>query len=133
MEELRIKAKDETLDDVLRFVSRHLEKCRCDRDTRVLLLVAVEEVFVNIAHYAYGKRGGEAVIQAEATEDSLRLCVRDRGKPYDPLQRKDPDITLSAEDRKIGGLGVYFVKKTMDRVRYQRERGWNVLTMEKDF
>ena len=101
--------------------------------TRLMIDMAVEEIFVNIAHYAYAAGGGTAEITARTEGDPVEAVIefRDAGVPYDPLSRPDPDVTLSAEDRRIGGLGIYMVKKSMDEVRYRNEAGRNILTIRK--
>ena len=97
--------------------------------------VAAEEIFVNIAHYAYAPNTGTARVSLEIAGDvpTATVTFMDRGVPYDPLAKPDPDVTLDAEHRSVGGLGVYMVKQTMDEVRYAYEDGQNVLTMVKRF
>ena len=97
--------------------------------------VAVEEIFVNIANYAYPSGEGEAVISIEADKDakSVSILFEDQGTPYDPLKNEDPDITLSADERPIGGLGIFMVKKSMDEVSYEYKDGKNRLTISKSF
>ena len=92
-------------------------------------------MFVNVAHYAYEGGTGWAQITLEPSEGRRGICIslRDAGRPYDPLAREDPDVTLSAEERQIGGLGIFMVKKSMDRVAYEHTDGCNVFTMEKYF
>ena len=93
--------------------------------------VAVEEIFVNIAHYAYGDSVGNAEIDIDVDNDKKSIVVlfKDCGTPYNPLEHEDPDISLSAEEREIGGLGIYIVKKSMDEVSYQYKDGKNILTI----
>ena len=95
--------------------------------------VALEEVFVNVAHYAYPDSEGDVECSIGYDEDSRSITFRmaDKGVPFDPLKKPDPDITLSAEDREIGGLGIFIAKKTMDTVSYAYENGENILTMIK--
>ena len=95
--------------------------------------IAVEELFVNIASYAYGKEEGLAVIRLDIEKDPLtvKITFEDRGVPYNPLAKEDPDITLSAEERQIGGLGIYMVKKSMDDIIYEHKDGKNILTIVK--
>jgi len=95
--------------------------------------VAAEEVFVNIAHYAYAPETGDAALCLELVPEppSAVLTFRDRGVPFDPLAKPDPDVTLPAEERDIGGLGIYMTKKLMDAVGYEYQNGQNVLRMEK--
>ena len=95
--------------------------------------VAVEEIFVNIAHYAYNPEVGNAMVRVEILPDvpSVDITFIDQGVPYDPLAKADPDVTLSAEERQIGGLGIFMVKKTMDDVKYEYVNGHNILTLKK--
>ena len=126
-------AKIEALSDVLGFVDQTLESYECPMKIQTAICVAIEEVFVNIAHYAYGDGDGDMMLgigfDAERREITFRMA--DRGVPFDPLKKPDPDITLSAEDREIGGLGIFITKKTMDTVTYAYENGENILTMIK--
>jgi sigma-B regulation protein RsbU (phosphoserine phosphatase) len=126
-------AKTEVLSDVLGFVDRNLEKCKCPMKIQMAVCVAIEEVFVNIANYAYGDGEGDMTLgigfNAESREITFRMT--DEGVPFDPLKKPDPDITLSAEERDIGGLGIFITKKTMDSLEYVYENGKNILTMVK--
>ena len=126
-------AKTEELPEVLGFVEETLESYECSMKNQTAICVAIEEVFVNVANYAYGAGSGEATLDIGFAEDSreVTFCLSDRGIPFDPLQKPDPDITLSVEERQIGGLGIFIVKKTMDTVRYDYEDGKNILTMVK--
>lgn len=135
MKTLTVPAERGQLDTVQSFVDEALDQVPCTLETRLQLQIAVEELFVNIASYAYTPNRGEAVIsyQVEQELPSVTIQFRDWGKPFDPLAKKDADITLSAEDRGIGGLGIYMVKNTMDDVRYQYENGQNILTIRKNF
>jgi sigma-B regulation protein RsbU (phosphoserine phosphatase) len=121
------------LSDVLGFVDQTLESYECPMKIQTAICVAIEEVFVNVARYAYGEGEGDMTLgigfDAESREITFRMT--DRGIPFDPLKKPDPDITLSAEEREIGGLGIFITKKTMDRVSYAYENGENVLTMIK--
>ncbi|MBO5246741.1 MAG: ATP-binding protein [Eubacterium sp.] len=133
MQEIKLQASDETLYTVLDTLERELDKNQCPEILKSVMLIAVEEVFVNIAHYAYGGNEGEAIINLDVIPNpkSCTITFRDKGIPYNPLEKDDPDITLSAEERQIGGLGIYMVKQSMDRVEYKYEDGCNVLTIEK--
>ena len=126
-------AKTEALSDVLGFVDEMLESFACPMKIQTAVCVAIEEVFVNVAHYAYEGGEGEMTLQIGFDEDSRAITFRmtDKGIPFDPLKKPDPDITLSAEDRDIGGLGIFITKKTMDTVTYAYENGENILTMIK--
>lgn len=132
MMELDIEAKTENLDQVLAFVDEELEKYGCGMKTQMQIDIAVEEIFVNIAHYAYHPAVGKATIRIEVTDGTVSLTFIDNGIPYDPLAKEDPDITLSAEERQIGGLGIFMVKKSMDDVKYEYKDGSNILTFSKD-
>ena len=134
--QLHIPAESEKLPEVLSFLDRYLEEKGCSIRTQMQLDVAIEEVFVNIAHYAYPKNPGGAEMTMSFEQDSsgrdlVRIVFRDRGIPFDPLQHVDPDITLPAIERQIGGLGIFMVKKSMDEVYYTRENDHNVLTIIK--
>ena len=101
---------------------------------RMQIGLAVEEVFVNIAQYAYGNGSGKAKVRVEVDREpiAVKITFIDHGMPYDPLAHKDPDITLSAEDREVGGLGIFLTKKSMDDVNYEYRNGQNILTLKKN-
>ena len=126
-------AKTEALSDILGFVDEMLEKYECPMKVQMSVCVAIEEVFVNVARYAYENGDGDVTlgIGFDAESRTLTFRMTDRGVPFDPLQKSDPDITLSAEEREIGGLGIFITKKTMDSVEYAYENGENILTMMK--
>ena len=128
-----IDAKVENLPDVLAFIDAELEKVDCPMKAQMQIDIAVEEIFVNIANYAYTPGEGRAVIGILAEPGRAEITFADTGMPYDPLAREDPDITLSAEERDVGGLGVYMVKQTMDDVHYEYRDGRNHLTLIKTF
>ena len=134
MEELNLPALQENLGQVMDFVEEHLEQAGCPAKTLLQVSMAVEEIFINIASYAYDPKVGPATIRVEVKEDPLCVIITfvDHGRPYDPLAREDADTTLSAEDRGIGGLGILMVKKSMDAVGYAYENGSNVLTIKKN-
>ena len=133
MKELVIAAKQENLDAVLDFVAGALEGSGCPDDTQVMIGIAVEELFVNIAHYAYAQSGGEggAVIRV-SVGDQVSIEFEDDGIPYNPLLRDDPDIEASFEERQIGGLGIHMVKHFMDQVEYTYAGGKNKLQITKN-
>ena len=119
--------------DILGFVDQMLEKYNCPMKTQMAICVAIEEVFVNIARYAYEDGNGEVTLGIKLDEENqiITFKMSDRGIPFDPLKKDDPDITLSADEREIGGLGIFITKKTMDSISYAYENGENVLTMLK--
>ena len=133
MRELKLdEARLDRLDEVLAFVNGLLEEMDCPMKTQIQIDVAVEEIYVNIVHYAYAPGTGPVEIRAEAGPDRvMAITFFDRGMPYDPLKKPDPDVTLSVNERQIGGLGIYMVKKSMDRMDYRYEDGMNVLTLYK--
>ena len=95
------------------------------------MLIAADEVFTNIAEYAYPGAAGQVDVSAEQQGAMLRLTFKDTGKPFDPTKSADPDIRTSAAERPIGGLGIFVMKRLMDRVEYRRENGCNILTLSK--
>jgi sigma-B regulation protein RsbU (phosphoserine phosphatase) len=130
---LTVDAKVDNLDKVLAYVDEHLELIDCPMRKMMQIDVAVEELFVNIANYAYGPEGGTASIRVTTETDPKRVSVTlsDSGIPYNPLLKQDPDVTLPAEKRKIGGLGIYMVKQSMDDFTYEYSEGRNVTTITK--
>ena len=116
----------ETVPQVAAFVEEHLEAFEVPMKLSMKLMVAVDEIYSNIVRYS---GAGEAQIRLIKEADTLRLIFRDNGKPYNPLDAKEPDITASAEDRAIGGLGIFMVRKMMDHVEYMYKDGQNVLTL----
>ena len=126
-------ANTEALPDILGFVEETLEVCGCPMKIQMAICVAIEEVFVNVAHYAYVDGQGDADLGIGFDKESRTITFRmtDRGVPFDPLKKPDPDITLSAEEREIGGLGIFIARKTMDSITYAHENGRNILTMTK--
>ena len=133
MTEKTFPAETESLNDVLGFVEETLESLECPMKIQTAICVAIEEVFVNVAHYAYPESSGEMTLRIGFDAESRTLTFRmtDQGVPFDPLAKPDPDITLSAEEREIGGLGIFIAKKTMDSINYSYENGENILTMIK--
>ena len=130
---LVVPASSDELDRVQAFVDERLDRLDCPMKTRVQIQIAVEELFVNIARYAYVPEQGETVVRCvtELEPKAVTIELRDHGKPFDPLAKADADVTLSADERPIGGLGIYMVKTSMDDVRYIYENGENVLTIYK--
>ncbi|MCR5836941.1 MAG: ATP-binding protein [Lachnospiraceae bacterium] len=133
LQELVIIAEKENLNQVLEFVDERLEKIDCPMKVQMQIDIAVEEIFVNIASYAYHPEVGKATIRVEVKEEPLTVYLTfiDNGVAYDPLKKEDPDVTLSAEDREIGGLGIFMVKKNMDEIQYEYKEGQNILTLKK--
>ena len=134
MAEQYFPAKLDQLEPVQKFVLDQLRGFPYTERTRAQLDVAVEEIFVNIARYAYHPEAGEASIRCEAGGDPFRIVVgfADRGRPFNPLDRPDPDVTLDAERRQIGGLGILMAKRLMDDIQYEYRDGQNILTLRKN-
>ena len=133
MKELTVEAKKENLLQVQSFIDEELESADCPMVTQIAIDVAVEELFVNIASYAYGEKTGPATVQVSVHEDpkSVEITLIDSGKRYDPLAKPDPDVTLAAKDRTKGGLGIFMVKNSMDDMKYEYKDGKNILTLKK--
>jgi serine/threonine-protein kinase RsbW len=133
MKELIVPAEIEQLDTVLNFISDKLTEMNCSVKIQSQIAVAVEEIFVNIAHYAYTPNKGNATVRYGIENDPLKILIQfgDNGIPYNPLEKAAPDTTLSADERDIGGLGIFIVKKSMDDVHYEYKNGQNVLTIQK--
>lgn len=131
-EELRVEAKVDNLPAVIAFATGTLTGT-CPMRERMHIELVTEEIFVNIASYAYPEGGGSVVVRRSGGEgaEGLSLTFIDGGVPYDPLKKPDPDLTLSADERPIGGLGVFLVKKIVDEAHYEYREGKNILTVRK--
>ncbi len=134
MKELTIAATVENIAVVTDFVNEQLESLDCPMKAQVQIDIAIDELFSNIARYAYNPDVGNATVRVEVIEEPLAVKITfiDNGVPYDPLAKEDPDTTLSADERQIGGLGVYMVKKSMDDVSYEYKDGQNILSIKKN-
>ena len=134
MKELTVDATIENIETVTAFVDEQLEVLECSMKAQMQIDIAIDELFSNIAHYAYNPEVGPATVRVEVQQDPLAVIVTfiDNGVPYDPLKKENPDITLSAEDREIGGLGIYMVKKSMDEITYEYKDGQNILSIKKN-
>lgn len=134
MKELNITATIENIETVTAFVNEQLEAYDCPMKAQMQIDIAIDELFGNIAHYAYNPEVGNATVRVEVVEDPLAVIITfiDNGIPYDPLAKEDPNIKLSAEERQIGGLGIYMVKKTMDEITYEYKDGQNILKIKKE-
>ena len=148
--ELTVEADQRNLDTVIEFVEERLDELGCTTKAKMQIGIAIEEIFVNVVKYAFdeppagsGEQAGseeagrtveKISIRVEDTEDprSVAVTIIDRGRPFDPLAKADPDITLSADNRKVGGLGIFMVKKSMDQMEYEYRDGQNILTFRKD-
>lgn len=133
MKELTIAATVENIGVVTDFVNQQLEELACPMKAQMQINIAIDELFSNIAHYSYNPEIGQATVRVEVMENPLAVYITfiDNGVPYDPLSKEDPDLTLSAEERQIGGLGIYMVKKSMDEITYEYKDGQNILSIKK--
>jgi len=134
MKELTVVATVENIETVTDFVNEQLEALDCPMKAQMQIDIAIDELFGNIADYAYNPEVGSATVRVEVIEDPLAVTITfiDNGVPYDPLAKADPDTTLSAEERDIGGLGIYMVKKSMDDITYEYKNGQNFLKIKKN-
>ena len=125
--------KVENIEVVTDFVNQQLELLECPMKAQMQIDIAIDELFSNIAHYSYNPEVGQATVRVEVVENPLAVTITfiDNGIPYDPLAKEDPDLTLSAEERQIGGLGIYMVKKSMDEITYEYKDGQNILSIKK--
>lgn len=135
MREMEIGADLENLETVRNYVTEQLEKAGFGPKQIMEVELAVEEIFCNIANYAYKPEKGDVLIRCEISEtDKCRITIEfiDGGTPYNPLERPDPDLTLGAEDRDIGGLGIFLSKVLTDSMSYRYEDGKNILVITKE-
>jgi len=134
MKEMSLPAKTENVQAVIDFVTAELEPSACPLKARMQIELAVEEIFVNIANYAYRPEVGEATVRCAVDQEPLQVVIQflDRGKPYNPLAKKDADTSLPVEEREIGGLGILLVKKSIDSIDYEYKDGKNILTIKKN-
>lgn len=133
MKEITVDAMIENMNTVTAFVDDFLDQIACPMKSKIQINIVIDEIFGNICHYAYKDSVGAVTVRVESgnTPKAVFLTFTDNGIPYNPLETEDPDITLSSEERKIGGLGIYLVKKNMDEMKYEYVNQQNRLWMEK--
>ena len=133
MKEWTLEAKVENLPTLTAAIEEELDKTDCPMKAKIQIDVAVDELFSNISRYAYAPDTGTVTVRFEydGDERAVTITFTDRGVPYDPTQKEDPDVTLPAEERTVGGLGIFLVKQTMDGIAYRREDGSNILSIRK--
>jgi len=124
-------AKIEMYDEFRDYVDAYLEANDCNMATMMKIDVCLEEIFANIAHYAYDGKEGDMTFQIDHIDDYFKFVFIDAGMYFDPLKKDDPNIDASAEERDIGGLGIFMVKKMMDSVEYEYKDNKNILTLTK--
>ena len=131
--ELTVEASIENLEKVTSFVNDKLGEKECPIKVQMQIDIAIDEIFSNIAQYAYSFEIGMVTVQIEITKQPLEACITfiDSGIPYNPLLQTEPDTSLSAEKRQLGGLGIFLVRKSMDDVIYQYKEGNNILKLKK--
>ncbi|MBR4903246.1 MAG: ATP-binding protein [Selenomonadaceae bacterium] len=135
MEKITVEAVVENLQTVIDFATEKLEARDCPMKTSMQLELVIEEIFVNIANYAYHPETGVATFCMEFEENpsAVSMTFIDGGKPYNPLEKDDPDTTLDVDEREIGGLGIFLVKKNVDEISYEYADGKNILRMKRFF
>lgn len=133
MKEITVDATIENMNTVTAFVDDFLDQIACPMKSKIQINIVIDEIFGNICHYAYKDSVGVVTVRVESgnTPKAVFLTFTDNGIPYNPLETEDPDITSSSEERKIGGLGIYLVKKNMDEMKYEYVNQQNRLWMEK--
>lgn len=131
--ELTVAATSGNLETITAFINQQLAVLACTAEAKMQIDLAVEEIYVNIARYAYGTNCGNVTIRYEIAAEPLQITIvfSDEGRPYNPLLNDTPDITLEASKRKVGGLGIFMTKTLMDKVEYVYKDGKNILTMKK--
>ena len=128
MKKCSVEPRLECMETVSAFFERELTDHQAPPKVIAQVNVAIDEIFSNIARYSGAT---SATVGCEVEKGRAILRFTDNGRPYDPTQQPDPDTTLGVEEREIGGLGIFMVKKTMDRIAYSYSDGMNVLTIEK--
>ncbi|MBO7658762.1 MAG: ATP-binding protein [Clostridia bacterium] len=130
---LKVEAAVENLEKVLDFINAKLDAAGCSERAKMQIDLAAEEIFVNIASYAYAPGKGDATVRFELAENNSEatLSFTDGGRPFNPLAAAEPDVTLPVEEREVGGLGIFLTGKLMDDVFYEYRGGKNILTMKK--
>lgn len=135
MKQIVLSADEKNYKEAQAFVRSLLLSLCLDGKALKQLELVVEELFVNISHYAYGKEGGSVriFVEVDLTLRGVKIVFCDSGIPFNPLELNEPDVTLSADKRPVGGLGIFLAKKYMDKLEYKRSDGMNVLTVCKSF
>lgn len=133
MKKITIAATVENIETVTDFVNEQLEQLGCSLKIQMQIDVAIDEIFGNICHYAYSSGIGEATVQVETEDNPAAVIITftDSGVMFNPLEKEDPNTALSLEEKQIGGLGIFIVKKTMDEVSYKYEDGQNKMSIKK--
>lgn len=132
--EMTVLATVANIESVTNFVNERLQKANCPQKTQNQIDMAIDELFSNIANYAYQPKTGAATVCVEVQPKPLAVIITfiDNGVPFDPLAQPDPDTTSPVSRRQQGGLGIYMVKKTMDDISYEYKDGHNILRIKKN-
>ena len=130
---LKLKAIIANVEQATEFINEQLEAMGCSRRSTLQIDIAIDELFSNVCHYAYGDSVGDVLVEIEKlpNRDAVSITLDDEGTPFNPLDHEDPDVTLEVHKRQIGGLGIFMVKKSMDEVLYEHRDGHNRLTIIK--
>jgi len=131
--EITVDATVENISIITDFVNEKLDKYNCPENEKVKINIAIDELGANISRYAYGEDGGKVTVKVDVDEKHIEMIFIDNGIQYNPLEREEPDVTLSVEERPIGGLGIFLINKLMDDVKYEYKDGNNILTIKKCF
>ena len=133
MKELTLETTIENVDKVIEFINKELDVFGCINKTKMEVNVAADEIFANIVNYAYKNKVGKATIKIELKDNPKAVVITfiDNGIPFNPLEKDDPNVSLAAEERDIGGLGIYIVKKSMDKVEYDYKDNQNIFKITK--
>jgi anti-sigma regulatory factor (Ser/Thr protein kinase) len=133
MKRITLEATVENIIVVTDFINKELDYLKCNEKSKLEIDIAIDELFGNIANYAYKDKVGKAEVLFETVDDNtaVEITFIDNGIPYNPLERENPDISLSAEERTIGGLGIYIVRQSMDDISYEFKEDSNILTIKK--
>ncbi len=131
--EITLPAIVENIETATDFVNEYLDEIGCSMKMQMKIAIVIDEIISNIVHYAYGSSKGDVTVAVdfETEPKAIMLSFSDSGIAYNPLAKEDPDITLSSEERQIGGMGIFMVKKLMDDISYEHVNGQNVLTVWK--
>ena len=133
MKEINVKAETGNIPQVIAFIEEQLESVACPLRAQMQIDVAVDEMFSNIARYAYAPKTGNATVRFsyDEADKAVSITFIDNGVPFNPLERSAPDTHVPLERRSIGGLGIHLVRKTMDGMEYEYKDGKNILTIRK--
>ena len=135
MESITVEAKNENLEKITDMIDTILDKIDCPVKVKLQINVAVDEIFSNISSYAYKQNVGNATVEIETFDNpkSVEITFKDNGVEYNPLLKGEPNVKANLEERDVGGLGVFIVKKSMDDVKYEYSNGMNIFTMRKKY